>query len=61
MYFLDDVWATEIEHFGDVFVPEPVALQIESASLEIGTHRPIEDDDALADEIEEGSTHAKVL
>ena len=52
MDLLDHVRAGEVEHLGDVLVPHPVALEVERAGLEIGAHRAVEDDDALAGEVE---------
>ena len=49
--FLDDVRPAEVEDFGDVFLAQPVALQIERIGVQSGPHRPVENDDALPHQI----------
>ena len=57
MDFLDDLRAREVEHFGDVFVTQPIALKIKRARLEICAHRPIEDDDPSAHQLKKRQSH----
>jgi hypothetical protein len=45
--------AGEVQHLGDVLVAHPVALKVQRARLEVGPHRPIQDDDATASKFEE--------
>ena len=45
----------DVEHLRNVLLVPPIALEVERARLEIRTHRAIEDDDALTDEIEKGN------
>ena len=40
---------------------QPIALEVEGAGLEVGAHRAVEDDDALANQIEEGLTRCHKL
>jgi hypothetical protein len=54
--FLDNLGACEVEDFRNIFVAEPVALQVEIPLLQIGTHRAVENDDALPDHIEKRRT-----
>jgi hypothetical protein len=55
---LDHVRPGEVEDFGDVLVPEPVAGQIEGARLEIRPHGAVENDNALPGKFEEGGSHS---
>ena len=55
--FLDHVRAAEVQHLGDVLVPQPVLVKIERAGLEVGAHGPVEDDDAFLHQLNERLSH----
>ncbi len=61
MNLLNHVRPGEVDDFADIFVAEPVALQVEGACLQVGAHSAVEHHDAFLSELDKGFTHEKVV
>ncbi len=57
VYLADEVGSGVGEDFGAVFVSEPIAVEVKWVGMDAGTHGSVEEEDALADEIEECGAH----
>ncbi len=61
MDFLNDLRAGEVQNFGDIFLAHPIALQIESAQLKVGSHRAVKHDHTPTNQFKKRQSHGHAL